>query len=939
MASSERTLHIAGVRVRFPHVPYRAQSALMHAVVTAVRTREHALVESPTGTGKTLALLCAALAVQRHTREASEDRAENAREETGAAPQGRAEAEEVAPPVREEGGEEGGEEGEDEKEEEGESSDSDFAKPTKFRDVSWQRGLAGRGRKRMEADHEEERPANAFMFARLLAMEQDRPLDDGCTQGPVTQPESQDPSQPEGKKVPRIFYATRTHKQVANVISELRKTPYRPRITVLASRREYCIREDVRSAVARDETCKALVKAGDCRHYYSAAELAAHEELKGEAWDIEELTELGRKHGGCPYYASHELYQKAEIVFCPYSFLVDPIVRGARGINLAGDVVILDEAHNIENYARESAGFEADIADVRRAHDEVDIMILTGCFSGARGDLGVAYRRLKGPLEALMAIVDDAVASNELKSVEREEMAVYEREELLGKLSLAKVDEEQIKRWRAMYEFIVNYGDGNEAKRMKKMGDVPCDSQATVESAGAETVQRKGAENNQDKSKTATSPTGMADNDSMKNPQMTGPGKPVPESRPAGFGYGCDPNVEANELHIETPRQDSTRQMKRGKVGNKVRRRGRKRRGADVAEQRPWIAKCMSMTHSLLTTLEYLFAYPNDFALVVDRRTVDYITTMRVQVCCLNAAVCFRDISNKARAVIVTSGTLSPIDSFAGELGTRFTISKSLPHVIDVRKQLFVSVVAEGPGRERFDATYAGSSKFSFQDSLGEALYDYCRVIPSGVLVFFPSYRLMAQLHTRWKGSGAWDKLYTVKNTVLVEPHRRGEDFDEIVGRYQAASESDGGAILFGVCRGKLSEGVDFRDATSRGVILVGIPFPYFGDVVVSRKRQWNDRTRKNKTESKLQSGTEWYEMQAYRALNQALGRAVRHRYDYGAVLLLDCRFRQKHVLKQLPKWTQAGIQQTDGSHGALLRGLQRFYDTVQEQIASSVTN
>ena len=34
------------------------------------------------------------------------------------------------------------------------------------------------------------------------------------------------------------------------------------------------------------------------------------------------------------------------------------------------------------------------------------------------------------------------------------------------------------------------------------------------------------------------------------------------------------------------------------------------------------------------------------------------------------------------------------------------------------------------------------------------------------------------------------------------------------------------GAILFGVCRGRTSEGLDFSDNAARCVIIVGIPYP-----------------------------------------------------------------------------------------------------------------
>lgn len=343
----------------------------------------------------------------------------------------------------------------------------------------------------------------------------------------------------------------------------------------------------------------------------------------------------------------------------------------------------------------------------------------------------------------------------------------------------------------------------------------------------------------------------------------------------------------------------------------------------------------MSKSLALLTTLAFLFENPDDFILVVDRRTVDFVTVVTLSIHCLNAAVCFRDISSKARSVIVTSGTLTPMSSFAGELGTKFSVSKSLPHVIDVRRQLYIGVVGEGPRGERLEGTFQGAARFDFQDGLANGLIDYCKVIPGGVLVFFPSYRMMDQMRSRWKSCGAWSRLEEVKPMILVEPTQRGEAFDTIVSQYQVASKSNGGAVMFAVCRGKLSEGIDFRDDTSRAVVLIGIPFPYKKDIVVAQKCKWNDRARLEGKRKELQSGVEWYEMQAFRALNQALGRAVRHRYDYGAILLMDLRFRNERVLVQLPKWTREAVRRTDATHETIVRELDSFYKNIHEQLAS----
>jgi phosphate starvation-inducible protein PhoH len=36
--------------------------------------------------------------------------------------------------------------------------------------------------------------------------------------------------------------------------------------------------------------------------------------------------------------------EDAELIFCPYNYIIDPVIRSAMGIKLKGAVVILDEA-------------------------------------------------------------------------------------------------------------------------------------------------------------------------------------------------------------------------------------------------------------------------------------------------------------------------------------------------------------------------------------------------------------------------------------------------------------------------------------------------------------------------------------------------------------------------------------------------------------------
>ena len=58
----QQKLCVQGVEIHFPHVPYKCQETYMSKVIQSLQKGSNALLESPTGTGKTLCLLCASLA-------------------------------------------------------------------------------------------------------------------------------------------------------------------------------------------------------------------------------------------------------------------------------------------------------------------------------------------------------------------------------------------------------------------------------------------------------------------------------------------------------------------------------------------------------------------------------------------------------------------------------------------------------------------------------------------------------------------------------------------------------------------------------------------------------------------------------------------------------------------------------------------------------------
>ncbi|KAM9452927.1 LOW QUALITY PROTEIN: Fanconi anemia group J protein [Salvelinus alpinus] len=231
---------------------------------------------------------------------------------------------------------------------------------------------------------------------------------------------------------------------------------------------------------------------------------------------------------------------------------------------------------------------------------------------------------------------------------------------------------------------------------------------------------------------------------------------------------------------------------------------------------------------------------------------------------CLNPALAFSDISDSVHSIVLTSGTLSPMGSFSSELGVKFSIQlEAGSHVIS-KSQI----------------------------------------------------RMLDKLCDRLTNTGLWEKLEERK-TVITEP-RGGErrDFDELLQMYYDAIRISGefardrglflsppnGALLMAVCRGKVSEGLDFTDNNARAVVTVGIPFPNIKDLQVELKMKYNDQHCKARG---LLSGSRWYEIQAYRALNQALVRCIRHKNDWGALILVDDRFgnNPNKYISGLYKW------------------------------------
>ena len=83
-------------------------------------------------------------------------------------------------------------------------------------------------------------------------------------------------------------------------------------------------------------------------------------------------------------------------------------------------------------------------------------------------------------------------------------------------------------------------------------------------------------------------------------------------------------------------------------------------------------------------------------------------------------------------------------------------------------------------------------------------------------------------------------------------------------------------------------------------------------DPKVILKKEYLDNFKdisQNKNDVVGLTGKEWYNQQATRSVNQAIGRVIRHVQDYGAILLFDERYTYSSNKDQISGWLRDRIK------------------------------
>nr|XP_023012292.1 ATP-dependent DNA helicase DDX11 isoform X4 [Leptinotarsa decemlineata] len=313
------------------------------------------------------------------------------------------------------------------------------------------------------------------------------------------------------------------------------------------------------------------------------------------------------------------------------------------------------------------------------------------------------------------------------------------------------------------------------------------------------------------------------------------------------------------------------------------------------------INQLIFVVNQLLQLLESL-TYSYEDGRILLKKNTDKLQC-KLQFLLLNPSSNFCDIVKEARSVIVAGGTMKPIGEFKDRLFINAGASPerimdfACDHIVPPENILPI-IITKGSSNESLLFNF--ENRMAMGNNIKNTIKQACEKVKGGIVVFFPSYN-----YENW----VWQQVKDINfgRAVFREP-QNSKSVDSVLEKYAEVIRKPGsaGALLFSVVGGKLSEGLNFSDELGRCVIVVGLPYANIMAADLKEKMRYLDKTEG------AGSGQKYYENQCMKAVNQCIGRAVRHKNDYATVLLLDERYNRASVKNALPNWIKKSLQVGD---------------------------
>jgi chromosome transmission fidelity protein 1 len=281
----------------------------------------------------------------------------------------------------------------------------------------------------------------------------------------------------------------------------------------------------------------------------------------------------------------------------------------------------------------------------------------------------------------------------------------------------------------------------------------------------------------------------------------------------------------------------------------------------------------------------------------------------------INPSTHFKQIIDQARSVLFLGGTLRPFSLISSQLfphllvspshqSSRAIVEYSCGHIIPP-SHINATILTHGPSGSPLNFRYSTRNSSTILSDLLSVIKEITRVISYGVVIFFPSYSYLDFVLQHWRSSGLFRQLSSLKPIYVDSRNQSGNSSDIWRDYSVAATASPRGACLLSVVGGKLSEGINFCDDLARCVAVVGMPYPDRNDPILQEKLKHTEATNPG-------SGKYLYDSLCMRAVNQSIGRSIRHINDSASIVLLDIRYSQKKITDLLPNWISQMVTTTN---------------------------
>ena len=248
----------------------------------------------------------------------------------------------------------------------------------------------------------------------------------------------------------------------------------------------------------------------------------------------------------------------------------------------------------------------------------------------------------------------------------------------------------------------------------------------------------------------------------------------------------------------------------------------------------------------------------------------------------MDPSVLSKRVFDRVHASLLMSGTLYPAEMYADLLG------------IDRSRREIRTYGSPFPKTNRLllvhpelTTLYAKRSS-EMHDRIAEQIGAIATAVRGNVALFFPSYELLEQAHSRFLA-------LRVRKRILVErPEWTKAQRDGAIEALRVA-RGDGGAVLFAVQGGSLSEGVDYEGNVLTAVVVVGLPLSP-PNVEVEALKDYYCR------KFGFAKGYDYaYVFPAVNKVLQAAGRPIRSERDRAAIILLEGRLLEPRYARCLP--------------------------------------